>query len=518
MYLIKKINKEYLLLALFVVGFLITRLPGVYDDVVNPDAVNWHWRSEQFVVGLKFSQLERTYQHYQPGTTLMWIVGPTVELVKQFNGDIKYNQGTFLVFDYVAKIALIFVQLALSLLGIFLLAKIIGFNKSWLTFFIFSMEPFFLANSRMLHLDVLLTLLLFIGLLFTYLHLKRFNWYLGILAGAFLALAFLTKSVAVGGLLFAVGVGGFYVFLQKGWKEALKFAFSIFVPAILAFVIFLPALWVDTKDVLLGIYDGIERVGIRSGHNQIIFGEETRDGGASFYPLVLLLKTSPFLLLMLILGLFRAKKPDFKAPSLNAFLAIFFVGYLIVMTVSSKKIDRYLLPMYPYFALLAVVSFYQFKEYLQTKFGALAIKTLTVGLSVSFAVFVLYPFLNLYPYHFTYTNPLFGSPQYVHENILAQKPFGVGIVALKDQILEKYGYYPTLGFIDVKPMEAIYKASRVFDIRVDGTRNYDLLVLGVNEEIPQKVLDSNYNFILDHTMSINGLEYWKVYVKEAKVR
>ena len=518
MYLIKKINKEYLLIALFVLVFLATRVPGTYDDVVNPDAVNWHWRSEQFMVGLKFGQLERTYQHYQPGTTLMWIVGPTVELVKQLNGDIKYNQGTFLVFDYVAKIALIFVQLILSLLGIFLLTKIVGFNKAWLTSFIFSMEPFFLANSRVLHLDILLTLLLFIGLLLTYLHLKKFNWYMGILDGIFLALAFLTKSVAVGGLLFAVGVGGLYVFLQKGWKEAVKFKLSIFIPAVLAFVIFLPALWVDTKDVLLGIYDGIERVGIRSGHNQIIFGEDTRDVGVSFYPLVFLLKTSPFLLLMLVLSLLRVKKPDFKAPSLSAFLTIFFVGYLVVMTISSKKIDRYLLPMYPYFALLAVIGFYQLKEYLQTKFGALAVKALVGVQSIFFAAFVLHPFFSLYPYHFTYTNPLFGSPQYVHENILAQKPFGVGIVALRDQILEKYGYYPTLGFIDVKPIEAIYKASRVFDIRVDGTRNYDLLVLGVNEEIPQKVLDSNYNFILDHTMWINGLEYWKVYVKEAKVR
>ena len=91
-------------------------------------------------------------------------------------------------------------------------------------------------------------------------------------------------------------------------------------------------------------------------------------------------------------------------------------------------------------------------------------------------------------------------------------------MALKDQILKKYGYYPTLGFIDVKPMEAIYKASRVFDIRVYGTKNYDLLVLGVNEEIPQKVLDSNYSWNLNHVMYINGLEYWKVYVKEAKSR
>lgn len=520
MHLIKRINKEYLLLAVFIAIFLASRLPGLYGDTVNPDSVNWHWRAEQFVVGLKQLQLEKTYQHYQPGTTLMWIVGPTVELIKQFNGDLVYNQNTFLVFDYVSKVVLVFVQLELSILGIFLLTKIVDFKKAWLVFFVFSMEPFFLANSRVLHLDVLLTLLLFIGLLLSYLHLKKFNWWYGILAGVFLALATLTKSVAVGGILFAVGVGGLWVFLQRGWKESLKFGLSILIPSLVAFFVFLPALLVNTKEVLLLIYDGIERVGIRRGHSQTILGQDVRDGGVGFYPLVFLLKTSPFSLLLLILSLFgikasakkEKKKLNLKFPSLTLFLTIFFIGYLVAMTIATKKIDRYFLPVYPYLALLGVLGLYDLWGKLRVK----AAKYLKVVLAIFFVAFVVYPFFSLYPYHFTYTNPFFGSPQFVHEKILAQKPFGVGMPALKDEILKRYGFYPTLGFVDIKPMEAIYKASRVYDVNVDGTRNYDLMVLGTNEEVPQKVLDSDNKFVLDHIMYINGLEYWKIYVKASK--
>jgi hypothetical protein len=90
----------------------------------------------------------------------------------------------------------------------------------------------------------------------------------------------------------------------------------------------------------------------------------------------------------------------------------------------------------------------------------------------------------------------------------------VGIPELKEAILERYGNYPGLGFIDKKPMAAIYKGSEVFDIRVDGTKNYEVLVIGVNEEIPEKVAKSGSNFVHDHSIYINGLEYWKLYVKQ----
>jgi hypothetical protein len=58
----------YILLGLFVVSFALTRLPALGIDVINPDGVNWHYRSEQFVVGLKTGALEKTYQHKKQNT------------------------------------------------------------------------------------------------------------------------------------------------------------------------------------------------------------------------------------------------------------------------------------------------------------------------------------------------------------------------------------------------------------------------------------------------------------------
>ncbi|MBT6401583.1 hypothetical protein HN803_01655 [candidate division WWE3 bacterium] len=499
-------KKRYIFLAFFIVGFLFTRLPGIESDVVNPDAVNWHGRAEQFVVGLKHFQLEKTYQHYQPGVTLMWLVGPTVEAVKQLNGDLVYNQDTFLVFHHYSKVVLIFVQLALTMYGIHLLSKLIGFNKAFLTFSLFSIEPFFVANSRVLHLDVLLALLLFNGLLLTYLFYKEKKCSFGVMAGVLLGFATLTKSVALGGVLMASGFVFLYRLKEDGFKKALCSGFTILVPAVLVFVAFLPALWVNMREVLEFLYDGIERVGIRRGHNQIIFGNYTKDAGAIFYPLVFALKTSPFLLAALALSSSKTKKINIKKPSLSFFLTIFFVGYLVVMTYSSKKIDRYFLPVYPYLGLMVVLGVSQLKDLLKN--------TWFRGFSVLlFLFFVILPLFKLHPYHFTYTNPLFGKPQDVHENILAQKPFGVGIPALKDYLRANYGN-PTLGFVDKKPMAAIYAGSKIFDINIDGTKRYDIMVLGVNEEVPEKVLQSESKYVLKDTLFINELEYWKIYVKQ----
>lgn len=509
--LVKRIETKTLLILIFVALFLATRTFGIDNDIVNPDATNWHIRAEQFVVGLKHLQFERTYQHYQPGVTLMWIVGPTVELIKQFNGDIVYTQDTFLLFHQVSRLTLIFVQLGLSLVGISILSKLIGSKKAILVFLLFSLEPFFIANSRILHLDALLTLLLFDGLLFSYLYLKDLTYKWGVLAGIFLGLAVLTKSVALGGVLFAGGTVGLYTFYTRGSKEGIKAFFIILVSSIVTFVLLFPALWVNARNVLELMFDGIERVGIRKGHNQIFFGEATRYVGLWFYPVVFLIKTSPFFIFLLFLSSLKLKKPNLRIPTLTSFLTIFFVGYLVVMTISTKQIDRYFLPMYPYLSLLIVLGLGKFKK--------LWSKKLAVSLiGILFAVFVVYPFFKLYPYHFTYTNPLFGTPKFIHENILAQKSFGVGIPALRDFLLADVANVkedaPKVAFLDKKPMAAIYSGSKTFDLEIDGTRRYDLMIIGVNEKIPLGVINSGQNFIHEDSIYINGLEYWRIYAKE----
>ena len=90
-----------------------------------------------------------------------------------------------------------------------------------------------------------------------------------------------------------------------------------------------------------------------------------------------------------------------------------------------------MLPMYPYLTTIVVLSLFSLREKLaKTKYKIL----IALLVLISF----VFPLFKHFPYYFTYTNPIFGKPDFVHENLVAQKPFGVGAYELKEFLLEKY--------------------------------------------------------------------------------
>ena len=518
-----------LLIVVFSILFFLTRLPGLANDVINPDGVLWHARSEQFVVGLKHQQFEKTYQHYQPGVTLMWIVGSSVEIFKQISGIKSYNSETYQTFDLVAKLTLVAVQFVLSLLIVFNLSRIVGFYKSLLIVAIFTFEPFFVGNSRLLHLDVLSTLLMMLAIILAYLNLETPKFLKSVIVGFLLAISFLTKSVCIGALVFVIFYTFFYLFLKDRKKEIFPLISTIFLSFLFFLFLLFPALWVNPRYYLLEmIFGESERVGIREGHKQIVLGSNVMNGGYIFYPLVFLLKLSPFLILSILFSIYSKLKLVFKANpknisfknnlfSFGTYFAFFNIGYILLIFFATKKIDRYLIVSFPFFAYMSFVGYKSVvnifkKENLRRRFYML--------IFILILVFVIKPLVSIFPWYFTYTNPLFGSTSNANK-IIGQKSFGVGIPDLKKLIINKYSRsygdrLPNLAFYDTKPMKEIYPNSRVFDYRVYGPSSYDLLVLGINEEMPDKVLKNRaYIFEKDTSMWINGLEYWTIYVRKA---
>jgi len=495
-----KTNKLIVYTILFLLVFSLTRFPRIDRDTINPDGVNWHYRSQQFVNGLKYFQFDKTYQHYHPGVTLMWFTGIPVEIAKHVTQQPVYNNSNFSMFDTVAKVSLILVQFILSLFSIFLFSKLFSLEKGFLIVSLFTLEPFFIGNSRLYHLDILLTLFVLNSLLLGYLYLNNSQVFgkkfpLGLVVGLFLALSFLTKSIGIGAFVFFVFYAFGRGFISKDthiWKKVLLVTLGFIS---FTFVLF-PALWVDPLYYLGEIFSEGERVGIRKGHEQIVLGETTTDAGLVFYPLIILMKLSPFILLG-FLASFKKTNLLEKIKSLDIYLITFYLGYFLIMLYPSKKVDRYMLVLYPFFAYFAYLGFEKFWK----KSKALVL--------ILFVVFVLYPLFRFFPYYFTYYSPIFLSAEKAH-GVIAQKPFGIGMYDLKDFIVSKYGDVK-LGFIDTKPMEAIYPSSKVFDIRVTGSGSYDLIILGPNEILPEELVTK---FIYSNSMYINGLEYWRIYVKE----
>jgi len=497
-----KINK-YWLSIIIVLLFCITRVPRLHNDVVNPDAVNWHYRSQQFINGLKYKQFEKTYQHYHPGVTLMWIAGIPIEITKQITKEIVYTQANFPLFHLVVKSSVIFVQALLTIFIIYLLSKLLSFKNALLITGLFTLEPFFVGNSRLFHMDILLSLFVFISLLCFWISLKEQDLKYAILTGVFLGLSFLTKSVAILAFAYILAVSTYKDLFQKNIKRTLivilSFLFFLFL--------FFPALWVKPIHYLGEIFSEAERVGIRKGHKQIVLGESTKNGGVLFYPLVLIMKASPLLIVGSLLFVFAglSRKAKTKSFTLTTFLSLFYWGYFFIMFVPSKKLDRYLLVMFPY---LAYLSYFGLK-YLVKKMKSPLVPILLV------VTFILLPLATNFPYYFTYVSPLFMGADNANK-VIGQKPFGVGVFDLRDRILNKYGSDIRIGFYDTKPMKSIYSNSKVVDVRVVGPSHYDLLVLAVNEQFPEKIRNSNHLFKKDFSLYINGLEYWRVYVKENK--
>src|SRR3990167_5107523 len=248
------LSKKWLLLGLFVLFFIATRLPRLNNDTINPDGVNWHFRTEQFIVGLKFRQFERTYQHYHPGVTLMWITGVPIELYKQITGITAYDQFNFSAFNTVAKVSVVLVQLILTFILLYHLSKIVGFKTAYFSVFLFSLEPFFMGNSRLYHMDVLLTLFVFVALLISWVNLKDFSHKKSFLAGIFLSLSFLTKSIGIGALFFVLLFSTAYFANKKDMKGLLKYFSTILGAFVLTTFILFPALWVRPAFYLSEIF------------------------------------------------------------------------------------------------------------------------------------------------------------------------------------------------------------------------------------------------------------------------
>lgn len=499
---------NYILLFSFL--FLAVRLPYLNRDTINPDGVNWHYRTQQFWNGIKYQQFEKTYQHYHPGITLMWISGFAMETYSYVRNLDAPSVANFQVYDHVAKLSMVFAQLIVSVFLFFLLNKFFGVHGAFVLTLLINLEPFFVGNSRLYHMDALFSLLVFTGIISSYLSLIRKSWQYAAISGVLFGLSILTKSI---GML----VPAFFVLWNFGvlvTRPNDKFrirllALSMTVMLATIFLLF-PALWVKPIHYLTEILTESERVGIRGGHDQIFFGERVSDPGWAFYPVALALKISPFTLigiLIFVLYSHRIKSwgKEYEFSTLVKYTFVFMCLYSAVMFLATKKLDRYLLPLFPILSLYAYLGYLSLErlrssQYLKWILGFL---------------FIVLPLVHFYPYYFTYTSPLFGTPLEAN-NVVGQKPFGIGVYALKDRVLSKYPQNPKIGVYDTKPLKSIYSNSRVVDVRETGAGDYDLLILAINEEYPQRLRDDPLadTFELVDAYYINGLEYWRIYAKK----
>ncbi len=504
-------------LIVFIAFYLLTRLPRLGTTIVNTDEVYWHNRSENFLNALENKDYVKTFQKYHPGIPLMWETDIIAKILSSLD-NITISE-VFNNFEYLHSNIQFFLVVwffILSVLFIFLLHKVL--DNWWLAFLsvvVLTLEPFYVGNSRLIHHDVQISLCVIIAMTLVYLFsAKKFSILYIIFASFFLAVGALSKTLFVGAFIFNLFAGSLITFFRQGGKKTILFVFTIVLGFMFFYVALFPAIWVKPFETLRNIFLQSYNVGEESGHKQIFFGEETRDPGPLFYPVLLWLKTSPFMIIGIIIffvGVFydflkklgKKERYYLKDVSFIFFSGVFYLGYFAVITYFSKKVDRYFVPLYPYLSIISVYGWYRFVK-----------KKILIIIPIAiFLVTVALPLYSIFPHYLMYVNPIIGDAKKAND-IIGQKLFGIGVFDLRKKIIDKYGESAAIGTNDFGPLMSIYPKGKVYNVLVEHPNSFEIMVLGPNKDFPISMKkDSNIKFEYVDSVFINGLEFWRIYKK-----
>lgn len=398
---------------LVVLGIFILSLSLRATDLgtgLTNDEVLWIERAPSFIDAILSHQWNETYKVPHPGVVTMWLSGIFIK---------TFQPNDFHSMLSIARAPTVIVS-SLSILLIFYLMKIL-FNTqiALLSATLIALDPFFLAHSRLIHLDAMLTTLMLLCLLSLMAFLKKPGALLLIMVGTLLGSAILTKLPAIFLIAF---IPPTILFLSND-KIYIKYLFYIYFIAAVTFILFWPSMWVSPIDTLSKmLFDqqsGLEVV-VKNPHGSGFFWGMIDDGnhGPLFYPVSFLMMTTPMTMLFLpiffgffIKNLCKSGLDDFNKKLIVIILYV--ILFTAQMALSLKSFPRYILPVFPMVDIMAAIGLYfLFKKYINKN---LVLYSLLGGLIIA-QLSLLIP---ISPYFLSYTNPIaFGGPSHATDMIL----------------------------------------------------------------------------------------------------
>lgn len=364
------------------------------------------------------------------------------------------------------------VLVALWVVAVYWLARrLFGAPIALLGAIFIALDPFHVALSRVIHHDALSTMFMTLSVFCAFIYwgegkpeTRRRGWLAA--SGAMAGLGFLSKSPALYLMPF-IALTGLWFFVQEwqrqrqtsevqGSKRSLTSNFSLsnfvslildgllwFGVAIAAVFICWPAMWVVPLEAIQTVlFVGSKYAAGGHAKGNFFFGTISKDPGPLFYPATWLYRTTPPVLVGVVVlllawvrqhGKIRADEPAdgiprspiglFATPALWVrpflrylpLLLLFILGYYLLMTMGEKKQDRYFLPVYPWLNLMAAAGWVVIGRWLAglwSKRGSSAAARLTFPALLLLALLGNgYLTAANFPYYFTYYNPLLGGIQ-----------------------------------------------------------------------------------------------------------
>ncbi|HZO28854.1 MAG TPA: glycosyltransferase family 39 protein [Chloroflexota bacterium] len=525
------------LTAIFLTAFVARLLAS--DVVITADEDNWMRRAGGFTYGLLNGQFGRTYQNGHPGVTTMWVamltLGPErmVQYADRVHGQRLVGRVPGFwdaLVDARPGFALVTAALVTLIAG--LVWRLFGPLVGALSGLLVGLEPFYLAISQLVHMDAILS-----GCMVASVLAALVTWTRGggrgwlVVSGVLGGLAILSKVPAVYLLAFVPMLGACLTLLgwerdrsgqdgraPRGFRQVIVDLAIWGLAAVCAFVLFWPAIWALGPFEVLGRVVDFTRETGGQPHEQgtYFWGSQTADPGPLFYPVAMAFRLAPITIigLALLAVCWRRVAPDHRRPALA--LIAYGLGFLLMMTLGAKKLDRYALPIFPALGVLAALGVSAAYGWLRDQMAAATPSTMVPWKSTAVALVVVlavWPAATTYPYYLSYYNPLLGGGPAAQRTVMVGNGEGL------DQVAEWLNAQPgapdhwiVSQSFDI--LQALIVASGE-PLRDRVPSNADFVVLyrfQIQIGHSPRVLDEYLNRRMpEHVVTINGVEYARIY-------
>lgn len=441
--------------ALLFVAALLPRLPGLARFLTSDENTNIFFAGSNVIAAVLQGNLRGTYWHFYPGVTMSWL--DALGMGGQYLLDIlsgrpvppftEYIYGDILSLVVANRLPYALLT-AVAVPGLYLLArKLLPERVAVLAALFMAFDPFFLAHSRVAHGDAPVAVFMTFSALAFFIYAAQparprplpaqlleqaKNPYL-VGSAVFGSLAALTKAPGQFMALFITGMALLYA--AGEWRQARsRPSGSVAVSGIAArwlaavilwgvvslavFILLWPSMWVDPAGTIRQMW--LETFGkVNEGHLVYFLGRPTLNPGPWFYLYVIPFRLTPIVLLGALLSLALVVRPGPVVKTLHPkfnplfLLWLFTVSLFLFGNLSPKKQDRYLLPLFPFFNLLAAAGWVGAIHLALANFQLRpsTLKPRLVAILVSGLLLLHFiPVVSYYPYYLTYFNPLLGGP------------------------------------------------------------------------------------------------------------
>lgn len=369
-----------------------------------------------------------------------------------------------------------------------------------------ALDPFFLAHSRVIHHDALLTVFMTLALLLLLLAVrdqKNAPW-LFLLAGTAWGLALLTKPIA----LFLAPFAGL-LWLGESYRRRWLTFWPLWWTAagLLTFVVAWPAMWGDPAGTLARLLHTAQAAGAGDSEYSLIpavVPHRVLELGFLFYPINWLLRWGLLPTIGLVVLPSRWRQLHAEIKPLVSWLALYSLLLMLALAPLGTRDIRYYLPAWPALMILAAVG---------VEYVAAQTKTQPHRLPLAVAAAAIVCLVPYFPYYSTYYNPLANGPY------LAPRLVKIGGGEGMDQVAAYLNAHPELaGTTVATTMQESFRPYFAGPITKHHYDEYASVVVNYIRQIQNGNPSDEYLAYFaartpDHTVRLAGLDYAYIYLQ-----